>query len=333
MQNTSFPNSNDETKIVIACESCHRKLRIPLRHRKILVTCPTCQYEFTYQYYTIGLSSRSKEPMLVGFMSGLLGFLIVEIILIFLPLENHLLAVTITACVYGVCLGIVIESVEGALDANRDLFLEGLRVGSLFGVISGLVSGLVSQLVFCVMLNYFSLSPYPLFWHDTTNIFSPIEKIMLARTISWALLGCLTGLVYGFKEKNRIILKYGVIYGSIAGAIGGFFFELLSTTYSIGDGLIGRLFGFILLGMAIGAAFFQFKVVRIRPLMKSGFIKNAQMGSLSEKISLQILGGVLIILGTILVIGNRTGQMPTLPFAGFITSCIGVALLSAARKK
>lgn len=42
------PQYADEEKIVIECEYCFQKMRIPNRRTKIHVVCPTCRHEFEY---------------------------------------------------------------------------------------------------------------------------------------------------------------------------------------------------------------------------------------------------------------------------------------------
>lgn len=37
-----------EEKIIVICEKCHQKLRIPRQGKKLHVTCPACRYEFVY---------------------------------------------------------------------------------------------------------------------------------------------------------------------------------------------------------------------------------------------------------------------------------------------
>ncbi len=46
---------------------------------------------------------------------------------------------------------------------------------------------------------------------------------------------------------------------------------------------------------------------------------------------LMIAGGVLVVLGIIIAIGNLSGGMPTFAFAGFITGIIGMVLIAAGR--
>ena len=49
-------------------------------------------------------------------------------------------------------------------------------------------------------------------------------------------------------------------------------------------------------------------------------------------IILAVLGLVLLIGGVVLFIGNLSGIFPTFPYAGFITSSIGLAMMGAAMK-
>ena len=43
--------TNEEPKIIILCENCCQKLRLPIPApgKKLKVTCPNCKYEFTYK--------------------------------------------------------------------------------------------------------------------------------------------------------------------------------------------------------------------------------------------------------------------------------------------
>ncbi len=41
---------NKDFQLIVKCEKCCQKLRIPLRYKKIRVTCPACRHEFDYQY-------------------------------------------------------------------------------------------------------------------------------------------------------------------------------------------------------------------------------------------------------------------------------------------
>jgi energy-converting hydrogenase Eha subunit B len=47
---------------------------------------------------------------------------------------------------------------------------------------------------------------------------------------------------------------------------------------------------------------------------------------------LAVLGLVFLVGGVVLFIGNRSGAWPTFPYAGFITSSVGLAMIAAALK-
>jgi phage FluMu protein Com len=61
--------SRQEPKIIIRCEKCKKRLRIPLRGGKLRVTCPACRHEFDY---TSGEEFRLVIPTeVIGAIAGL----------------------------------------------------------------------------------------------------------------------------------------------------------------------------------------------------------------------------------------------------------------------
>ncbi len=46
LRDPSGPSQVD--KPVITCKFCHGKLRLPLHHKRLLVTCPHCREQFNY---------------------------------------------------------------------------------------------------------------------------------------------------------------------------------------------------------------------------------------------------------------------------------------------
>ena len=74
------------------------------------------------------------------------------------------------------------------------------------------------------------------------------------------------------------------------------------------------------------------KFEEIRPQDKKG---GAVKSSLSDYLGciLSLLGGLLVITGIALVIGNMSGKFQTFPFAGFITMSIGLAVLAVGLRK
>jgi hypothetical protein len=51
----------------------------------------------------------------------------------------------------------------------------------------------------------------------------------------------------------------------------------------------------------------------------------------ASKIALQIFGALVFLVGVALLIGNLSGAMPTFPFAGYIVTGIGSAMIFAGR--
>lgn len=42
--------TKEDAKVIIACENCGQKLRVPLRKKNLHVACPACHHEFNYEF-------------------------------------------------------------------------------------------------------------------------------------------------------------------------------------------------------------------------------------------------------------------------------------------
>lgn len=64
ISNNQTSQGNEESKIIITCEKCGQKLRVPLRRKNLHVACPTCHHEFNYEFVEASLVSDSlgKKP-------------------------------------------------------------------------------------------------------------------------------------------------------------------------------------------------------------------------------------------------------------------------------
>ena len=60
-RNNQLPQNNEESKIIIACENCGQRLRIPLRRKNLHVACPTCHHEFNYEFVEATLVNEPSE--------------------------------------------------------------------------------------------------------------------------------------------------------------------------------------------------------------------------------------------------------------------------------
>ena len=249
--------STEETKVIIVCERCSQRLRLPKRSRKLRVTCPTCRHEFDFQYYALGFSSNSKRPLLVGLVGSLVGFCVVEIIefsQVLVPTSTFtlLLSAMLAIGAFATCLGAMLGAADGFFRKNRVRLLYGLGVGAALGLISGIISGLIAQSIFSAILD-------PVSAHNEPSI----VRLIFARTIGWCVLGLLLGASHGIKENTLGDVKVGLLGGAIGGALGGLLFDALSSTIKIGEGTFGRLVAFSVLGMAISVAINRLQEVAI----------------------------------------------------------------------
>jgi hypothetical protein len=280
----------------------------------------------------LGLSSTHIKPLLVGLIGSLIGILIVELAIVsqLFSKANPLIYAMVIFGIFGICLGMALETAEGFYKTHQHTILQGAKTGAVFGLVSGMVSGLVAQLVFSGILVYASLKPYTFLWSTTTNFDPSLISMIFTRTIGWCTFGFLIGLSYGIKEETFGDVKLGLISGVIAGAISGLLFDPLTLAFQIGQGISGRLFSFAILGLTVGLFFFRFKVDISQP--KSGdVIIVYEEDSITS--SVLFFSGVLVfIVGIFLVVGNLSGSFPTFPFAGFLTTTVGSLMISASRR-
>ena len=203
------------------------------------------------------MSSSSKKPLLAGLVGSLVGFSIVEIIeysQALVPTSTFALFLNAMLAIgaFATCLGATLGAAEGYFRKNRARLLYGLGVGAVLGLISGVVAGLIAQAIFSAILDPASAYNEP-----------SIVRLVVARTIGWCVLGLLLGASYGIKENTLGDVKFGLLGGAIGGALGGLLFDGLSSTIQIGEGTLGRLVAFTVLGIAISVAINRLQEVAI----------------------------------------------------------------------
>jgi hypothetical protein len=249
--NTSGAN---EKKIIVLCDHCFQKIRLPKRDNKLRVTCPTCRHEFDYQYNVFGFSPSSKKHLVAGLVGALAGASLVEVAsaTLLIRIEEPLLDALLTFAIFGTCLGAIMGAADGYYRKNSSRMYYGLRVGALLGLVSGAISGVIAQMAFGALLASVAPPEEPSF-----------GLLMFARTVGWSVLGLLLGIGYGIKENTSGDLKYGLIGGALGGAVGGLLFDPLSLVVQLGDGTVGRLMGFLVLGMAISVTINHFRETAI----------------------------------------------------------------------
>ncbi len=320
----------NEGVIIVTCENCCQRLRLPRRSNRLLVTCPTCRREFMFQAYPLGLSSALLKPLLVGLAGGLAGFTLGELLYAPNILNGGFLAETIGwAMFFGAGLGALLGSAQGFFQDNRQRLYDGLLGGVLSGLAGGMLAGLIAQLLFSVLRAPYLMNMYSLFRPDSYARQIAIDPLtVLARTAGWGSFGLLLGGALKLREPD---LRWrGIAAGALSGALSGLLFDPLCKSLATGGDTLARAVAFTLLGGALGLALFRFQRRPLRWLPYVWKLKTARRLSLRESLSLLLflLCFMFIIGGLALVVGNLSGAFPTFPFAGFIVSGIGWLLLS-----
>jgi pSer/pThr/pTyr-binding forkhead associated (FHA) protein len=181
-----------------------------------------------------------------GLVGGAIGWLPVE-----MASHNHTLteqmtsaqalATTISMCVLSGLIGGSIVAAEGQrLDFGRDAQLRFARGFGICAFLAYFGNGW-SNALFTLMLNAGG-------WgvgHQGSALF-----LVLGRVISWTMLGAVLGAGVGIATLSPPNILKGGLGGVVGGFLGGFTFDFINLI--TGGGLLARLVGLSLIGLAIG---------------------------------------------------------------------------------
>ena len=248
MYHPQTATSGGETRIIIPCRNCSQKLRIPKCAGKVQITCPRCRHTFEYRHSAPGLLATGRRPLLIGLVGSLVGFVMVELLRAAGSLDHAgalgaVLSAMLAIGGFGMCLGATMGAAEGLFRKNRRRLCYGLGIGAGLGAISGAISGLFAQFAFGGILASSASRGEP-----------SLALLISARTVGWCVLGLLLGASQGIKENTLGDVKFGILGGAIGGAIGGLLFDPLSAILQVGEGTLGRLAAFAVLGTTIAVA-------------------------------------------------------------------------------
>lgn len=235
-------------KIVLRCEQCFQKLRVPVMRKMLVVTCPSCCHSFSYRYYAFGFSSQNHRQLGVGIVGSLVGWIFLEGLNTtrWLAGSDPYLQSILSIASFAGAYGAIMAASVGFFAKDRQRLISGMAIGAILGVVAGAIAGLVAQFVYSTILSE-RVTDGITFWD------------IVARTVGWSALGAMLGAAFGIKENTHGDLKYGLIGGALGGAVGGLLFDPIGIFLYYGNGTFGRLAGFVLLGAAIALTVERFR--------------------------------------------------------------------------
>lgn len=145
--------------------------------------------------------------------------------------------VMIFTAIAGSLIGAALGVVEGLLSAAYLKALKDAGLGLLIGAVGGALAGGIAQFAFALIVP------------DTNAV---TVRLIIARTIGWALAGLGIGLAQGVRYFNFSRILNGLIGGAIGGFVGGILFDVVGMI--LAGGAISRLVGLAVIGAATGAA-------------------------------------------------------------------------------
>lgn len=168
---------------------------------------------------------RAYYYAVLGAMGGLIGWQISNVLGLSFFGRIYVSDLVIGGLI-GLSVGLMIGLAEGLLTRNP---IHALRAGS-FGGALGFVAGAIG-----LPLGEFA--------------FQVGGAGVAARAIGWGVFGLLVGTAEGISGRSQV--WKGALGGSIGGLIGGVLLEL--TRGQLGEPMIGKAAGLVLLGMSVGA--------------------------------------------------------------------------------
>lgn len=135
----------------------------------------------------------------------------------------------------------------------------GLAIGAVGGAISAAIAqALYSQMVESILAGVTSEG-------ELVDAFNSAE-FYFARALAWGLFGVGVGAAVGAVKRSSRKLVNGLIGGVVGGAVGGLFFHYIGQ--KIDSPALGRLLGFGVVGLGIGAAIGLVELARRQAWMR-----------------------------------------------------------------
>lgn len=203
------------------------------------------------------LTGRAGARALFGAIGGLAAWLVVEPFTTDVKSIHELFEANQGAsgaplwALVGAFIGVAIVGLEELLWGSRQKALRSILVTGILGVLGGSLAfslgGWVFNLFGSIVLSYPEGDPRQFLW------------LVIARSLTWALVGALLGLALGAARKSWKGALNSAIGGLLGGFAGGVFFDTLApqigvilTLGLVESGWASRLIGLVSMGALIG---------------------------------------------------------------------------------
>ncbi len=185
---------------------------------------------------------RAYYYAVLGAIGGLIGWQISNLLgLSFTP--TIYLSDLLVGSILGLCVGVMIGITEGLLTRNPAHVLRSGVIGGGLGLLAGAIGLPLGEWSFLVS-----------------------GATTLSRALGWAVFGLLIGLAEGLTGGSQI--WKGALGGLAGGLVGGALLE--GTRRWLGDPMIGKAAGLMLLGAAVGALIALIAVLLSRAWLEVG---------------------------------------------------------------
>ncbi len=202
---------------------------------------------------------------IAGLLGGALGWLPVELVTHNESLTQAVssfdaAASYITMALLSGLIGGFILAAGGQRLEWSDTTKKNLLRGFVVCFLLALPADYFSNYVFTIVLNAGGWSV----GHSGSSVY-----LFVARVLSWVIMGAILGAGVGLSSKSIPNVGKGALGGLIGGFAGGFLFDPIN--YATGGGLVSRLVGLSLIGLAIG-----FFIGLVQELTKSAWVTVEQ---------------------------------------------------------
>jgi len=219
---------------------------------------------------------------LAGAAGGLLGWLLTEHFFNERTITegNALLAMGLWFALICLCIGAAFGIAEGVATRVWQKVLAQGGIGAITGFIGGFFGGLIAQGLYA---NLAAGLPEKVIFASPA-----FYRLMLARSLGWAVAGCFAGLGQGVAIRAWRKVVYGMLGGLAGGFVGGMLFDPIAYFVGGHTGAMSRAIGITVIGGLAGLAIGLVEEIRKQGwlLVLSGLLTGKQFILYKEQTAL-----------------------------------------------